>query len=175
MPNTQIFTGIACLSLTLLTACATVNTRSIGELLKDVKSETQLAFHRPGVRQLNTGAEVLGETACAGQLRPTVTEHELIPSRLAAGREVGMRWVYVWCSPDGTQQRIGAVSYQVLHNGAVVWNSGQGDMEIRPGRWVINNLVTVPKQAPAGSYQWVVKVDGRSLSLRTSADFMVTN
>ena len=115
----------------------------------------QLQFHLREPGEVNRGfpEEVAAEYDCAKRRLPffEVELDQLVPDRVAPGREFNHRLQYVVCPVEATEVVRGTLHTRILFRGEAI-HSETSPRELRPGRWVVDEFIRLPSDAQPGIY-----------------------
>ena len=132
-------------------------------------------FRKPGVRLEEFPEQVSAEYNCSGQKLPwfKLEKLEVWPKRLEAGKELGHRLVYSLCTQNPTAVVTGKLETRIVYRGEPVLRDTDAKYDLRPGRWVIDVMVTVPPSAPEGLYALELEFKGSGVKFSGSETFAV--
>lgn len=155
-------------ALALALACALAGCAWLPEPL-------ERPFRKPGVRLAEFPEQVSAEYNCANQKLPwfKLEKLEVWPKRLPAGDELGHRLVYSLCTANPTAVVTGKLETRIVYRGEAVVTDTDPKYDLRPGRWVIDVMVTVPPTAPEGLYALELDFKGGGVKFSGSETFAV--
>jgi hypothetical protein len=132
-------------------------------------------FRKPGTRMADFPEQVSAEYDCANQKLPwfKLEKLEVWPKRIEAGQDLGQRLVYVLCTANPTAVVTGKLERRIIYRGEPVLRDTDAKYELRPGRWVIDVMVTVPPAAPEGLYALELEFKGGNVKFTGSETFAV--
>jgi hypothetical protein len=133
------------------------------------------AFRKPGERLSDFPEQVSAEYNCANQKLPwfKLEKFEVWPKRLEAGGELGHRLVYSLCTVNPTAVVTGKLETRIIFRGEAIVRDTDAKYDLRPGRWVVDVMVTVPATAPAGVYALELEFKGGGVKFNSSETFAV--
>lgn len=132
-------------------------------------------FRKPG-ESLETFPEAVWEEYdCDSQKRPflMIEENDLMPTRIAAGKDFGHRMVYVMCPATPTGVVTGELSTRIRFRGDPIVRQTNTRYEIKPGRWVVDAIVHLPEEAEPGVYAYELEFESESLAFEKTLTFVV--
>lgn len=158
--------GRAALALVLAVALG-CQTTLVGKLRK--------SFREPGQRLVELPAEVAEEYECGGRELPyfELERLELVPLRLAAGGEFNHRMVYALCPSAPTQVVRGTLETRIRFKGEPIVSERIEGFEIKPGRWVVDAFIQLPKDAEEGVYALELDFESREVDFEERLTFGV--
>jgi hypothetical protein len=132
-------------------------------------------FRKPGVRLAEFPEQVSTEYSCENQTLPwfKLEKLEVWPKRLEAGAELGHRVVYSLCTQNPTEAVTGKLETRIVYDGKPIVRDTDPKYVLRPGRWVIDVMVTVPPTAPQGLYALELEFKGKGVKFNGSETFVV--
>jgi len=152
--------GVVCLALSLAVATGC--------------SFLKLHLREPGHRNRTFPDAVAAEYHCDKRPLPffQLEENELLPKKVAPGKEFNQRLVYVMCPDKPTAVVPGKLRTRILFEGKTILEEIV-DEKLRPGRWVLDSFITLPEEADPGLYAMDVKFESRQGDLQGRVDFVV--
>jgi hypothetical protein len=132
-------------------------------------------FRKPGVRLDEFPEQVSAEYNCASQKLPwfKLEKLEVWPKRIEAGQDLGHRLVYSLCTANPTEVVTGKLETRIVYRGEAVVRDTDAKYDLRPGRWVIDVMVTVPASAPEGLYALELEFKGGGVKFTGNETFAV--
>ena len=124
------------------------------------------SLRRPGEKLRAFPERVFEEHECGRKKLPwlALEEHELIPPRIKPGGEFNHRVVYAMCPARPTQVVTGTLDTRILFKGDTIMRERISGYELKPGRWVVDEFVSLPAGAETGVY--ALEIEFRSSTLR---------
>ncbi len=137
--------------------------------------QVQRSLRSPGEKLASVPDEVWSEYDCAAQALPVfkLEDAQLVPDRVSAGENVNHRLVYALCPTEPTTVIEGALSTRILHKGRPVVRQTDAHYEIKPGRWVVDTFIQIPREAETGIYSVEVQFESEKVSFREERSFAV--
>jgi len=147
----------------------------LGSCATDWVGKARLRFREPGERIVAMPEEIWEEYGCGERQLPYLrVEHvELLPRRLEAGAMFNHRIVYSLCPIEPTAVVAGTLDTVILHRGRPIVRDEDANFELKPGRWVIDSFVSIPRQAAAGIYAVELAFRGGDLSFEERRSFAI--
>ena len=132
-------------------------------------------FRKPGERLAEFPEQVSAEYNCANQKLPwfKLEKLEIWPKHLEAGQELGHRLVYSLCTANPTAVVTGKLETRIIYRGEPIVRDTDAKYDLRPGRWVVDVMVTVPPSAPGGLYALELEFKGGGVKFNGSETFEV--
>ena len=124
---------------------------------------------KPGTQLVASYEKTAAKHQCQGAPDLVVEKAELQPSRIAPGRQIVSRIIYVSCY--GTSLK-GKITRKVIRNGETVIALLE-DIEYMPGTWALTAHIAIPPGAAPGGYMLETKMQTRSLRLQETNVFEV--
>ncbi len=160
--SARLIAGL-CTTAALATACATPPLSYVTQWLR-----------KPGHHNKTMPNAVAEEYDCEKRRLPffKVEKHELFPEKLSPGGKLSHRLIYVLCPATPTGVVRGILRTEVLFEGrAIVSDAVQH--KLRPGRWVLDSIVSLPESAAPGIYAMDVRFESRKGNLKARLPFLV--
>jgi hypothetical protein len=134
----------------------------------------KLHWREPGHRNETFPDEVAEEYHC--DMRPLpffqFEKNELVPRRVKPGGEFNHRLVYVLCPETPTAVVPGTLHTRVLFEGKTIVEDTVAE-KLRPGRWILDSFVSMPKDVEPGLYAMDVRFESAKGNLSARIDFVV--
>jgi hypothetical protein len=132
-------------------------------------------FRKPGVHLEDFPEKVGKEFNCASQKLPwfKLETLEVWPKRLEAGEVLGHRVTYVLCTDGPTDVVTGTLETRIVFRGQPILRESDPAYDLRPGRWVVDVFVTVPKSAADGLYALELEFKSPTVKFSRSETFAV--
>ena len=132
-------------------------------------------FRTPGERLKDFPERVWEDYECAAKELPffEIERFELYPRRLEPGEEFGHRLVYVLCPERTTGVVTGALKTQILFRGTPIVVDAAADYDLKPGRWVVDAFITLPKTAREGIYALDIQFASQGIQFQRTLEFAV--
>jgi hypothetical protein len=138
-------------------------------------SMLKLQFRKPGERLKAFPEQVWKQYDCGKKKLPffAIEDLELSPRHLEPGDEFNQRLTYVLCPATASGVVTGRLDTRILYRGKPVINQRDSSYDIKPGRWVVDTFVRLPKNAGAGVYAFELKFRGAKLRFEKTLSFAV--
>jgi hypothetical protein len=162
--DSKALRGCVPLALALcLTACASL------------PSPLDRPFREPGQKLEDFPEVVAQEFGCAKQKLPwfKLEQLEVWPKRVEAGGQLGHRMVYVLCTGRPSDVVTGQLEMRILHRGQPIVDVPEPAYDLRPGRWVVDVFVAVPREASDGVYALELAFKSPNVQFERSETFVV--
>jgi len=132
-------------------------------------------FREPGQKLADFPEAVAEEYHCAKQKLPwfKLEKLEVWPKRVEPGGQLGHRMVYALCTAGQTDVVTGRLELRILHRGKPIEGVPEPKYDLRPGRWVVDVFVVVPREAPDGLYALELAFTSSALRFARSETFVV--
>ena len=145
---------------------------AVSALLGCVKM--QLKMREPGEYNRGFPDEVADEYHCEKRPLPffEVEEDELLPERVSPGAEFNHRLQYVLCPREETQVVSGTLHTRILYKGKPI-HSETSTRDLQPGRWIVDEFITLPRDARPGVYALQSEFESRHGGFDTRSTFLV--
>lgn len=132
-------------------------------------------FRTPGEKLADFPEAVSAEYGCATKKVPwlQVESQEIWPKRVHAGEELGHRLVYALCTASPTDVVMGTLETRIVHRGKSTVLESLPNHDLRPGRWIVDLFITVPKEAPDGVYALEIAFKSPSVNFARQETFAV--
>ncbi|MGF1644068.1 MAG: hypothetical protein ACFCUJ_10515 [Thiotrichales bacterium] len=157
----RVLGAVACVMA--INGCAMFQTVESGIEQLDRKVSTAMKKRglQPKVEQIATIDEIWESADCANRRLPylKLTRHDMFPAEIVAGATVNHRFEYTLCLRGNDRPIIGDLTRRIYFGGKPVLTDTSSNVELKPGHWVVDAFITVPEQAPPGSYEMEVKFD----------------
>lgn len=88
-------------------------------------------------------------------------EQRLTPEAVVAGAQLTHHFTYVLCSGSPDKTYTGTLYRKIYYKGRRIYDGSQA-FELKPGRWEVNAIIEVPKQARLGTYTLGTEFIGRA-------------
>ena len=136
---------------------------------------TRMNLRQPGERLRDLPDSVAEQYACSERALPHVEieSNELLPKRLRPGGELNHRLIYALCPKSPTDVVRGRLQTLIRHRGEAFVIEEIDDYELKPGRWVIDAFIELPKDAESGVYALEVVFLSKGLKFEKSVTFAV--
>ena len=137
--------------------------------------QVQRSLRSPGEKLASVPDEVWSQYDCAAQSLPLfkLEDAQLVPDRVVAGENVNHRMVYALCPTEPTTVIEGALQTRIMHKGRPVRHETDAHYEIKPGRWVVDTFIRIPREAESGIYSVEVQFESANVSFREERSFAV--
>ncbi|HZD39144.1 MAG TPA: hypothetical protein VE131_00385 [Terriglobales bacterium] len=137
-----IHMGLVLLGLIPLAGCSVLYQQAVA------------ASREPGDHIATTPDRVWADFKCGERQRPFVhiESMEVIPQMVRPGARVNYRLIYVMCPRQPSEVIETFVERRLLFKGEPVARNTHDDFELKPGRWIVDSFLTLPKNAPLGVY-----------------------
>ena len=134
----------------------------------------QLHLRTPGERLKTFPEPVAEEYHCDKRPLPffEVEANELLPTRVKPGSEFNHRMVYVMCPRNPTAVIAGNLRTRILYKGKAIFHEDLSH-ELKPGRWVVDTFIPLPKAAQPGIYALEITFESRKGNFQQHATFAV--
>ena len=138
-------------------------------------STLKLSFREPGERMRASPEKVWTQYDCGEKKLPffAIEDLELVPQRLKPGEEFNQRIVYVLCPAKASTVVTGRLDTRILYRGKAVIRQRDSSYDLKPGRWVVDTFVRLPKNAGAGVYAFELKFRGGKVRFEKTLSFAV--
>ena len=148
---------------------------ALGTGCASLRWSVQKAVRTEGTQLVAFPEEVAREYACAERKLPyfTIEHSEIVPPRVRSGGEFNHRLVTVLCPAHPTEVAIGRLSEGIRFRGRLVHRETRERFEIRPGRWILDAFVELPRDAEPGVYGYELRFDAPNVSFEESWSFVV--
>jgi hypothetical protein len=115
------------------------------------------------------------EYDCQKQARPffVIERNELVPARVDAGGEFSHRLVYAMCPDNPTEVVSGRLLTRIRYRGEPIVRETTEAYEIKPGRWVVDSTVTLPRDAHPGVYAYELAFQSMDVTFEKRLTFVV--
>ena len=135
----------------------------------------QKSLRSPGERLESFPEAVWEEYDCGSQKRPffVIEKNELVPPRVRAGGEFNHRMVYAMCPEEPTGVVAGRLLTRIRFRGEPIVRETTETYEIKPGRWVVDSSVTLPRDAHPGVYAYELAFDSEDVQFEKRLTFVV--
>ena len=129
-----------------------------------------------GVTPLADGTKISEEYHCDRKKLPfIIIEQNGFPSTsVQAGKDIQHRFVYAACTSN--QQPIyGSLKRKISEakGGSTIVPQVTPNFEIKPGRWVVNDIVRVPPTAKPGNYNFNLIISSQTTMAENNFQFTV--
>ena len=155
---------VLALSSALVFGCAT----TVGKFRRAVRE--------PGEKLADMPGKVAKQYACAEKKHKPFFElerNEINPNRLTPGSKFNHRIVYAMCPRHATEVVEGTLHTRIRFKGRVIVDDKVDHFEIKPGRWVVDSFVRLPKAAEPGIYALEMRFQSASIRLNERLNFGV--
>ena len=138
-------------------------------------SALKLRFREPGERLQTFPEKVWEQYKCGQRKLPflEIEDLELSPRHLKPGDEFNQRLIYVLCPATASGVVTGRLDTRILYRGKPVVRQHDSSYDLKPGRWVVDTFVRLPKNAGAGVYAFELKFKGGKLRFEKTLSFAV--
>ncbi len=154
--------------LPVLNGCA-----QTAEAIKQAYERVKISMRDAGEKLVASPEETRAKYSCRRNQQQLVLEKvEVLPETIYHGEEINQRIRYAFCpaTPSGTVR--GKIVRKVLYRGEVAFED-ISDQEFKPGTWVVDAFITIPKEAQAGVYALEAVVTWGGETKRESSSFIV--
>jgi hypothetical protein len=136
--------------------------------------QLQLKLREPGEFNRGFPDEVADEYHCSKRPLPffEVEEDQLLPERVTPGSEFNHRLQYVLCPVEETQVVSGTLHTRILYKGKPIY-SETSRRELQPGRWIVDEFITLPSNAKPGVYALQSEFQSRHGGFDSRSTFLV--
>lgn len=140
-----------------------------------VRWSVQKALRDPGERLETFPEEVWTEYGCEERERPffAIEKNELVPPRVVSGGEFNHRLVYVLCPEQPTEVVSGRLLTRIRFRGDPIVRETTEAYELKPGRWVVDAEVQLPRDAEPGVYAYEIAFQGGDVAFERRLTFVV--
>ncbi len=114
---------------------------------------------RAGSRLLAGGDAVFASLDCARKPLPFIVleQNTLAPSPAKPGSQLLHHMVYAFCPAAGGKADTGVLTRSLYFNGRQVFSDATRDFALTPGRVAVDAVISVPQEAPPGTYVYAVE------------------
>lgn len=136
--------------------------------------QIQLKLREPGEFNRAFPGEIADEYQCSERRLPffEIEEDQLLPERVAPGSEFSHRLQYVLCPVEETQVVSGTLHTRILYKGKPI-HSETSRRELQPGRWIVDEFITLPSNAKPGVYALQSEFQSRHGGFDSRSTFLV--
>lgn len=165
------------LAFVALSACAQMRDnfkRGWDDFVQDVRA-IRMGGREVGEASLALPDKVWADHGCGARKLPyfVVEESDIAPKRLRRGQEVKHRLVYSLCPEKPSQVVPGTLALGVYFKGKKVFEDIDRNAEMKPGKWRVDSIITIPPQADAGVYSIKAEFRSKKVSFDRSVSFIV--
>lgn len=129
----------------------------------------------PGERNRAFPEVVWEQYDCGRQRRPffVIEENELAPARTRPGGSFQHRLVYAMCPTERTGVVPGRLHTRIRFRGRFIAQETDAGFELKPGRWVVDTSVDLPRDAEPGIYAYELDFQSDSIDFDEHLTFLV--
>jgi hypothetical protein len=146
------------------------------DTLKGVSQRVRASLRTQGEKMVLKPEQTQVKYACPlhRQMRLHLEEVQVLPEVVTPGTEINQRIRYALCSTPPAGSLTGSITRTVRFQGAEMFRDST-DYAFKPGTWVVDVFIGIPKVAGSGVYTLETTLRYGSQMLRKSDAFMVKN
>jgi hypothetical protein len=131
-------------------------------------------LRKPGETMVSTPEKTRETLSCASQKNVLLQLEDVVvlPEVVSPGKEINQRTRYALCPVAPSATLRGQIVRTVLFKGKVMVRDTT-DYEFKPGTWVIDVKIGIPKDAASGAYTMDIKLHYHRKVIRETKSFMV--
>lgn len=128
-----------------------------------------------GTKQLEDEPTVWKEYQCNHKTLPflVIERNELSTSTLHPGEEFRHRFVYSLCPAEVSKPLKVELGRTISRLGDILVRDTDKRYELKPGKWAVNALIKVPRNAPTGAYALRLNLTDPQVSVEGVIPFVV--
>ncbi len=155
---------ICSMVLLLLAGCATV---------KDIHQQFIESHRKPGENLEKSPQETLQNyPSCTEQAMPVLFEAEVLPERIAPGKEINLRIRYSTCLSASSAPKKGEIIRTVYYQNRAIFRD-KTRYEFKPGTWTVDAFIKIPADAGPGTYKVETTIIYKNRPLKKTDSFEV--
>lgn len=127
---------------------------AVDATVERVQQQVQKWTRTPGEKMDMNPDKVWVAESCGDRRLPffRMDENEVTPSTIETGEEINHRIIYTMCPNRPYEAIQGQLRTSVYLGSQVVSVDTVDQFEIKPGKWIVDTNILVPKEAQAGVY-----------------------
>jgi hypothetical protein len=144
--------------------------------VKQFSQSIVASLREPGETMVFTPEKTREKHSCVSYKETLLEleEVEVLPDVVISGKEINQRTRYAFCPPTPSGSLRGRIIRTVLFKGKVMWRDTT-DYEFKPGTWIIDVKIGIPKDAARGAYAMDIMLHYKRKAIRETKAFMVNN